>query len=151
MPPHSSHLLQPLDVGCFGPLKQAYDRQVKDLMRIHINHISKLEFLYSFRKAFFTSITERNIQGGFVGSGFMPYDLERVLSKLDVKLRTPTPLNSRATTLQPWVFQTPQNPREATSQSTLIKTRIANHQNSSPTSMLTAMDQLTKGTIAVMH
>ena len=27
MPPHSSHLLQPLDVGCFGPLKQAYSKQ----------------------------------------------------------------------------------------------------------------------------
>ena len=33
----------------------------------------------------------------------------------------------------------------------LIKTRIANHQNSSPTSMLAAVDQLTKGTTAVMH
>jgi hypothetical protein len=42
MPPHSSHLLQPLDVGCFGPLKQAYGRQVEDLMRMHINHVSKL-------------------------------------------------------------------------------------------------------------
>ncbi|KAH4800714.1 hypothetical protein HBH61_206670 [Parastagonospora nodorum] len=26
MPPHSSHLLQPLDVGCFAPLKKAYRR-----------------------------------------------------------------------------------------------------------------------------
>jgi predicted HTH domain antitoxin len=26
MPPHSSHLLQPLDVGCFAPLKVAYGR-----------------------------------------------------------------------------------------------------------------------------
>jgi len=26
----------------------------------------------------------------------MPYDLERVISKLDVKLRIPMPLNSRA-------------------------------------------------------
>ncbi len=82
-------------------MKQAYSRQIKDLMRMYINHISKLEFLYGFRKAFFASITEKNIQGGFVGSGLMPYDLERVLSKLDVKLRTPTPLNSRAATLQP--------------------------------------------------
>lgn len=24
MPDHSSHLLQPLDAGCFGPLKRAY-------------------------------------------------------------------------------------------------------------------------------
>ena len=68
-------------------------------MRIYINYISKLEFLCSFREAFFTSITERNIQGGFVGSSLIPYDLERVLSKLDIKLRTPIPLNSRATTL----------------------------------------------------
>ena len=151
MPPHSSHLLQPLDVGCFGPLKQAYGRQVEDLMRMHINHISKLEFLCSFREAFFASMTEKNIQGGFAGSGLIPHDPERVLSKLDVKLRTPTPLNSRATTPQPWVFQTPQNPREATSQSTLIKTRISNHQGSSPTPMLAAVDQLTKGTMAVMH
>ena len=68
---------------------------------MHINHISKLEFLYSFREAFFASITKKNIQGGFARSSLMLYNLERVLSKLDVKLRTPTPLNSRAATPQP--------------------------------------------------
>ena len=61
---------------------------------MHINHISKLEFLYSFREAFFTSITEKNIQGGFARSSLIPYDPKRVLSKLDVKLRTLIPLNS---------------------------------------------------------
>jgi hypothetical protein len=151
MPPHSSHLLQPLDIGCFGPLKRAYGRQVEDLMRMHINHMSKLEFLCSFREAFFVSIIEKNIQGGFAGAGLVPYDPERVLAKLDVKLRTPTPPTSRPSSIQPWVFQTPHDPREANSQSTLIKTRITNHQNSSPTSMLAAIDQFTKGTMAVMH
>ena len=151
MPSHSSHLLQPLDIGCFVPLKQVYGRQIEDLMRMHINHVSKLEFLCAFRKAFFASMTEKNIRGGFIGAGLVPYNPERVLSKLDVKLRTPTPLNSRASTPQPWVLQTPHNPREADSQSTLIKTRIANHQNSSPTSMLAAVDQLAKSTTAVMH
>ena len=101
MPPYSSHLLQPLDVGCFGPLKQAYGRQVEDLIRMHINHVSKLEFLCSFRKAFFTSITGKNIQGGFAGAGLVPYDPERVLSKLDVKLHTLTPPTTRLSTLQP--------------------------------------------------
>ncbi len=118
---------------------------------MHINHISKLEFLCAFREAFFASITERNIQGGFAGAGLIPYDPERVLSKLDIKPRTPTPPTSRPGTPRPWVFQTPHNPREADSQSTPIKTRIANHENSSPTSMLAAVDQLTKGTMAVMH
>ena len=128
MPPHSSHLLQPLDVGCFGPRKQAYGREVEDLMRAHINHVSKLEFLCAFREAFFTSITERNIQGGFAGARLVPYNPEKVLSKLDVKCHTvyrvplafagqgcpfaqcdiklhrPTPPTSRPGTPQPWVF-----------------------------------------------
>ena len=68
---------------------------------MHINYVSKLEFLYSFREAFFASMIERNIQGGFAGSSLMPHDPERVLSKLDVKLHTLTPLNSRAATPQP--------------------------------------------------
>ena len=58
---------------------------------MHINYVSKLEFLCGFREAFFTSITERDIQGGFAGAGLMPHDLERMLSKLDVKLRTLIP------------------------------------------------------------
>ena len=101
MPLYSSYLLQPLDIGCFGPLKQAYGRQVEDLMRMYINHVSKLEFLCGFREAFFASLTEKNIRGGFAGAGLIPYDLERVLSKLDVKLHTPTPATSRSGTLPP--------------------------------------------------
>ena len=53
MPAHSSHLLQPLDVGCFAPLKRAYGNQIGRLMRDHITHISKLEFLPAFKAAFF--------------------------------------------------------------------------------------------------
>ena len=107
---------------------------------MYINYVSKVEFLYGFREAFFASMIEKNIQGSFTGAGLIPYDPERVLSKLDIKLRTLSPPTSRPGTIQPWVFQTPYNPREADSQSTLIKTRITNHQNSSPTSMLAAMD-----------
>ena len=48
MPPHSSHLLQPLDVGCFGPLKRAYGREIEGFMKAHVNHITKAEFLIAF-------------------------------------------------------------------------------------------------------
>ncbi|KAL9561332.1 hypothetical protein ACKAV7_014687 [Fusarium commune] len=44
MPPHSSHLLQPLDVGCFGPLKKAYGREIDRLIKRSITHISKPDF-----------------------------------------------------------------------------------------------------------
>jgi len=61
IPLHSSHLLQPLDVSYFGPLKKAYGCEIKQLMRMNITHISKLEFLCAFKEAFFALITEKNI------------------------------------------------------------------------------------------
>jgi hypothetical protein len=151
MPAHSSHLLQPLDVGCFSPLKKAYSQQVEDLMRDYVMHITKDDFFPAFHAAYDIAMTESNIQGGFRGAGLVPLDPKRVLSKLDLMIRTPTPSNSRPTTAQDWTSQTPKNPIEAVSQSTLIKSRIASHQNSSPTSIYQAVDQIEKGAQLVMH
>jgi hypothetical protein len=151
MPAHSSHILQLLDVGCFGPLKKAYGRQIEDMMRAYIIHITKDDFFPAFRKAHFAAMTESNIQGGFRGAGLLPFDSEKVISTLDLKLKTPTPQNSRPGTAQAWVSQTPNNAIEALSQSTFIKNRIACHQNSSPTSIYEAVDQITKGALKFMH
>ena len=151
MPPHSSHILQPLDVGCFSPLKKAYGRYIEDMMRAHITHITKDDFFPAFRSAFFAALTESNIQGGFRGAGIVPFDPESVISTLDLKLKTPTPTTSRPRTPEPWVSQTPNNPIEATSQTTFIKNRIACHNNSSPTSIYEAVDQFAKGTSKIMH
>jgi hypothetical protein len=51
MPPHTSHLLQPLDVACFGPFKQAYSRLVQDLARQGIFHVDKADFLGMYHQA----------------------------------------------------------------------------------------------------
>jgi hypothetical protein len=151
MPAHSSHLLQPLDVGCFGPLKRAYGKEIENFVRAHINHITKVEFLSAFKNAFFAAFGEGNVRAGFRGSGLVPLDPDTVISKLDVKLRTPTPTGSPPTSSDLWTSKTPQNPIEATSQSEFIKSRIATHQNSSPTSIYGAIDQIVKGTKTVMH
>jgi hypothetical protein len=151
MPAHSSYILQPLDVGCFSPLKKAYGRQIEDMMRAHIVHITKDDFFPAFHAAFFSAITENNIRGGFRGAGLLPFDPESVISTLDLKLKTPTPSNSRPSTSQPWVSQTPNNPIEASSQTTFIKNRIACHQNSSPTSIYEAVDQFAKGALKIMY
>ena len=72
MPPHLSHLLQPLNVGCFSPLKRAYSRKVESLMRNYINHITKLEFLLAFKIAFDRAFTLANICLAFRGAGLVP-------------------------------------------------------------------------------
>ena len=94
MPAHSSHILQPLDVGCFSPLKQAYGRQIEEIMRTQITYISKDDFFPAFYAAFHIAMTESNIQGGFRGAGLFLFDPERVISTLDLKLKTLTPPNS---------------------------------------------------------
>jgi hypothetical protein len=144
MPPHSSHLLQPLDVGCFSPLKKAYGL----LMCNRINHITKLEFLPCFVAAFNAAITKSNILGGFRGTGLVQLDPEVVISQLDIQPRTPTP-----PTIEdgPWQSQTPSNTPEFRSQSKPIQERIRRHVDSSPTSTVDALAKFTKGAEMMAH
>jgi hypothetical protein len=48
MPPHASYILQPLNVRCFAPLKQAYKKEIKSLADGHITHVDKKAFLATF-------------------------------------------------------------------------------------------------------
>ena len=74
-----------------------------------------------------------------------------MISKLDVKLRTPTPTSRPPPNDDSWISQTPRNPTEALSQSTLVKSRIAKHQGSSPTHIFEATTRLTKGMNRIAH
>ena len=150
MPAHSSHILQPLDVGCFSPLKRAYGRQIEELVRCNITHITKVEFLSGFKAAHITAMHENNIRGGFRGAGLVPHDPQRVLAGLDLVLHTSPPPQQPETPMV-WISQTPSNPTEAVSQSQFIRNRIARHQHSSPTPIFTAVDQLARGTEALAH
>jgi hypothetical protein len=53
--------------------------------------MTKIKFLSAFQQAYRETITKGNILGGFQGARLVPHDLEVVLLKLNVKLRTPTP------------------------------------------------------------
>jgi hypothetical protein len=140
MPACFSYIFQLLDVACFAPLKKAYGTQIKKLVRARISHITKEDFLPAFCDAFKKSIIERNIFAGFQGAGLVPLSPDIVISKLDVKLQTST--SSRPPTWEtlPWASRTPNNPTEAISQFEFIKFRIAQHQNSSPTSIYHFID-----------
>jgi hypothetical protein len=97
MPPYLLHLLQPLNIGCFAPLKQAYYTELDSWARRCVTQVKKETFLSAFQITFNKAITKDNIQAGFRGASLVPHDLERVLLKLDVVLRTPTPLLPEAT------------------------------------------------------
>jgi hypothetical protein len=61
LPPHSSHLLQPLDVGVFGPVKAAMSLLLSRLYTTEISRLQKIEWLENYMKARLRSIVEWNI------------------------------------------------------------------------------------------
>ena len=121
IPPHSSHLLQPLDVGCFAVLKRAYGKYVEDVMRRGQNHIDKLDFLDAFPTARIEAFKAETIKNSFLATGLDPYDPNRVISKLNIRLRTPTPPLSRGSESSAWKPKTPSNHKQLQKQASSIK------------------------------
>jgi hypothetical protein len=80
MPAHLSHLLQPLDVGCFSPLKRAYGRLVEDKMQLGFNYIDKFDFLEAYPQARSAIFSPDNIKSGFSATGLIPLCPDQVLS-----------------------------------------------------------------------
>ena len=151
MPPHSSHLLQPLDVGCFSVLKRSYGRQIEGLMRNGVNHIDKQDFLEAYYIARTETMNQSNIYSSFVAIGVVLYNLEQVLSKLNTQLWTPTPPLATTLTQGPWVPETPHNTTQLELQSKAIKDYIKHCTKSllSPTNL--ALNQLVKGCQMAMN
>jgi len=65
MPPHSSHLLQPLDIAYFLLLKRYYSNSILALARNYIYYISKETFLPAFKAAYEQMFTKDNAYTGF--------------------------------------------------------------------------------------
>jgi hypothetical protein len=107
MPAHSSHLLQPLDVGCFGPLKREYGKLVKVKMRLGFNHINKLDFLKAYPATRKQVFTIQNIQSGFRAAGILPFDPNEVLKELNIQISTLTPPPSCGASTSSLMINTP--------------------------------------------
>src|SRR2546423_6723223 len=59
--PHSLHLLQPLDMGVFSPLKTAVSADLDRLIRVGVTHLEKAEWVESYIRAWPNAFMERNI------------------------------------------------------------------------------------------
>jgi hypothetical protein len=117
MPLHLSHLLQPLNVACFSLLKRLYGDEVSALARSCIYYINKETFLLAFKATFKKTFIAENVCAGFRGARLVPYNLEAVLLKLNVRLRTLTLLKPSDVA---WELKTLRNAYEVEEQLTLI-------------------------------
>jgi hypothetical protein len=86
---HLSHILQPLDIVCFLPLKRKYLERVRDLARKRVFYVNKEGFLPAFKDVFSAVFTEENCRKAFKASGLVPINAQVVLDRLKVQLCTP--------------------------------------------------------------
>ena len=84
IPPHSSHLLQPLDVGCFSPLKKCYNSLAHRYMKEHYSMTSLI------CKAYAMAMTPINIQRSFQKTGIFPFDPNKPINSNTFKLAEAT-------------------------------------------------------------
>ena len=78
-----------------------YGRQIETFIKAYINHITKVEFFLAFYAAYKQLITTQNAKARFRGASLVPFDPQTVISKLDVKLRTPEPTGPLFTDADP--------------------------------------------------
>ena len=92
LPPHTTHLTQPLDKGCFAPLKTAWREVCQKFNCQNPGRVVGIyEFFRLFSDAWLQSMTMKNIVNGFKVTGVYP------LNRYAIKL----PSGSSQTTFRP--------------------------------------------------
>jgi DDE superfamily endonuclease len=73
LPPHTSHVLQPLDLSVFSSLKHSYRKEIGFLSNLmDSSPIGKQNFLICYQKARRDALTISNIKSGWKASGLWP-------------------------------------------------------------------------------
>ena len=107
LPPHSTHLLQPLDVSCFQPYKHWHAEAVDSATRTGCTSFNKVEFLAALQSIRHKTFKTDTIKRGWRETGLIPYRPNIVLSKIRdddttfQALNTPPPSPRRRVNLDP--------------------------------------------------
>ena len=74
LPAHSTHLLKPLDVGVYGPLKRNYKTLLAEKTRFITYNIDKANFISLIQKARRQGISVQNVRSAWQATRPVPYN-----------------------------------------------------------------------------
>ncbi|OCK72714.1 hypothetical protein K432DRAFT_271866, partial [Lepidopterella palustris CBS 459.81] len=81
-PPYLTHKLQPLDIGCFGPLEHYYGVEVDNFYRYSYVGVNKEYFIKLYLVARVKAFTRKTICSAWKAIGLLPYNFTAVLKTL---------------------------------------------------------------------
>ena len=130
-PPHTTHLLQPLDVAVFQPLKHYHAKALDIIARDGCVNFDKLDFLNAIEQIRTQAFKTSTIQSAFKRTGIWPFCPEIILGPLreptqarNRAIRTPSPRGNR----DPSPLKTPLTIRELTMVANQLIDGVSNSQ-----------------------
>ena len=82
LPPHSTHLLQPLDIGIFQPLKHWHQVDIAETIQYGSCEYTKIDFLNAYRKIRVLTFKRRTVESAWKKAGLVPFAPEVVYEKM---------------------------------------------------------------------
>ena len=73
LPPHCSHILQPIDVSCYGPFENAWNAALHQHLRVS-GGITRYDVCKIACKLYSQTLTSMNIQSAFKTCGIFPFN-----------------------------------------------------------------------------
>jgi len=105
LPSHSTHILQPLDVGIFSPLSTYYRQELEDRVRQQgpYGTIKKGDVFPLLQRARLKTFQPETIRSAWRACGLIPFNRNRILRDplLQAKMVPKTPLATRRPGLRP--------------------------------------------------
>jgi hypothetical protein len=84
LPPHCSHILQPLDVDVFAPLKRALAFETDATLRLDTGRIPRVKWVEMYIRARRKALASHIILSGWRGAGLVPLSPISVLDRLPI-------------------------------------------------------------------
>ena len=84
LPPHTTHICQPLDKGPFAPLKIEWRKTVHQFLASNCGRtVSRYDFSTLFAETWFKAMTMKNITAGFRVTGIFPFNKDVVRVRME--------------------------------------------------------------------
>ena len=80
---HTTHLAQPLDVGCFSPLKSCWKQVCHNFYKRNPGRVvSRYDFSHLFSEAWMLAMSQKNIRAGFSATGVYLFNPRKVQDQI---------------------------------------------------------------------
>lgn len=114
LPPHTSHVLQPLDLAIFSRIKSSYRAQIEALARFEDSApVKKIRFVEYYNQAREYALNEIYIKAEWRAAGLFPWAPKKVLNSKQIQsnmLPPQTPRKRQYSSSS--ILNTPQNKRQ---------------------------------------